>query len=358
MKNLNRCICEAIKAGDEAVIQEAYESCKMKVVSFLKKKGIGKTGAHLAEDFYNDAWTEFLIKVATGKNGFVSENLKLTNFLIGIAYNMGRNASRKNCKMTYFGDFEGAEPAYEAPILEIFGQLDRETQLKQAIAKLQPDYREVVEWTYFEEVSDAEISQRSGIKEPAVRKRRERAKKMLLEYLQEQQPQATLFNNREIPKALENDENTEIKSRDQPRVPVAAEEGIPARAAPGREGKPGRKYRGPVRTCLARRRATPEIPQNHQGPGDETQGEKIPAPPNPLVKQSYRFVRIIRKLWTVLLGMAAAFLLMVMVGATRMQPQLDIGNTSLIEADHAGRPERNHSPPRADCRFLLTIFHT
>jgi RNA polymerase sigma factor (sigma-70 family) len=345
MKNLDRCICEAIHAGDEQLIQKAYESCKNKVVSFLRKKGLGKSGPQLAEDFYNDAWAEFLIKVATGKNGFVSDNLKLTNFLIGIAYNIARNANRKNCKMTYFGDFEGAEPNYEAPILEIFEQLDRECQLKQAMAKLQPDYREVVELTYFEEVPDVEIAKRAGITKTAVRKRRERAKKTLLEYMQEpQQPQQGLFNNREIPKALENDENTEIKGRDQPRVSSVAEEGVSSRAAPQRGGKSRGKYRGSVRTFLERRSSSPKISQTHQGPGDEIEGSRVPERPKP-APQPHRFVRIIRRFWTALLGIAATFLLMVIVGSAQLDPGIEAETTAKVEAGEVLRPPTQEPGP-------------
>jgi RNA polymerase sigma factor (sigma-70 family) len=325
MKNSEQCICEAILSGNETVIRKSYEACKAKVISFLKKKGLGKSGARLAEDFYNDAWTEFLIKVATGKNGFSCADLKLTNFLIGISYNMARNAHRKDCKMSYFDDFEGAEPQYEGPILEIFGQLDRELQLKHAVSQLQPIYQEVIELTYYEKLSDETVAERLGITAVAVRKRRERARKMLQELMRTpyvQQPTTEEFNYYQgIHKALEKNENTEIQGYDPEGVGSARQKTNPDEPATERTKEPRRKYRGPSRTHTPRRGAPKKIFETDQGirhEDDRTVSARLPKHDGP---GSGVIVRLIRKIWNALAAVAASFMLITLMGDAMIMDQ-------------------------------------
>ena len=122
--------------------------------------------------------TQEVFLVAWRRMDDVAEPDKLRPFLSGIARNLARNARRK--RLTRHSILAHTEIEDRAPTpLDLSLVREDERLVSEALVALDPESREALLLYYMEEQSAAEVANRLGVSQPAVRQRLTRARRAL-----------------------------------------------------------------------------------------------------------------------------------------------------------------------------------
>lgn len=125
------------------------------------------------------------------KYEFATETIELevseewTNILIDLdrqEYNVNHKETRRHCSLEAYNlddNLLASELNVEAEVLKE----DKRRELMEAIEKLSPDQRELIQAIFFEGISVSEYARRKGVSQPAVTQRKDTVLKTLKKFL-------------------------------------------------------------------------------------------------------------------------------------------------------------------------------
>jgi len=114
---------------------------------------------------------------------------------VHLCMHRGRSAAREKRALERFHPASGEESDSEAHPLETLISAERQAQVREALARLDPEERQVLEWTYREELPSEAIGRKLGVATGAVRMRRHRAIRRLAALLGVTRPPVREFKD-------------------------------------------------------------------------------------------------------------------------------------------------------------------
>jgi RNA polymerase sigma-70 factor (ECF subfamily) len=173
-------LADRVRAGDTAAEDELVRSYGPRLLRLLR---LWMRDDDAAREILNDS---LFAVVRALRDGRVREPRHLASFIWGTAKNLTRTFRRTRARRPVHEELSPESAAYD-PRLEM-AEADRRAQLREAIARLEPTDRTILEMALVGNQSLAEIGERLGLSHDAARARKSRALKRLAERVRGHDP--------------------------------------------------------------------------------------------------------------------------------------------------------------------------
>lgn len=172
----DRALLQAMGRGDAKALERLFTRHNVRVFRFLMRIVANQaTAEELLNEVFLAAWQ--------GASRYEGKS-EPTTWLLSIAHNKAVSALRKKREVTGIDEEAAAEVADEDDTPEVSVQkADKALAMRQAIAELSADHREILDLVYYQERSVAEVAEILSIPENTVKTRMFYARKKLSERL-------------------------------------------------------------------------------------------------------------------------------------------------------------------------------
>ena len=160
-----------MKQGDDAAFEEFIRKYYSRILQYCRHHSFE---LEQAEDLTQETFLKFI-----GNLYSYHHMGRAINYLYTIAGNLCRNAAKKKKEMPVEAELLEQEIGSD----RVMEQAETQICMKQALDKLQPEYREIIILFYFQECKLAEIADILKISLPLVKYRLRRAKEELKQLL-------------------------------------------------------------------------------------------------------------------------------------------------------------------------------
>jgi RNA polymerase sigma-70 factor, ECF subfamily len=168
-------LAERVRAGDTAAEDELVRGYGPRLLRLIR---LWTRDDDAAREILNDS---LFTVVRALRDGRVREPRHLASFIWGTARNLTRTFRRTRARRPVHEELSPESAAYD-PRPEM-DEADRRAQVRQAIARLEPTDRAILEMALVGKESLAEIGERLGLSHDAARARKSRALKRLAEQM-------------------------------------------------------------------------------------------------------------------------------------------------------------------------------
>ena len=177
-------MAKLVNTGDEYSLQSLFQHFYGRTYAAV----MAITRDHqAAEDITQDAFVRAFNQLKK-----LRDPSRFGPWLGSIATNLARDYLRKEKRLVWTSDIEHANPSSEASVEEQILEREKVATLREALRLLPPEQNQVVILFYYYESRVEEIASLCGISAGTVKSRLYRARRKLLEILQEGEPEEAL----------------------------------------------------------------------------------------------------------------------------------------------------------------------
>jgi RNA polymerase sigma-70 factor (ECF subfamily) len=171
---LDETVADAFSAGDEAALRSLYDATSRLVYSFCRRSLGADLAADVTQEIYIAAWRS--------RHRYRPEQGSLTGWLMGIARFKTIDALRAAGRRPLTAD--GEEPEDRGSEESRISDVAQRMLVADALAQLPERARQMVELAFYDELTHAEIAERTGVPLGTVKSDIRRGLERLRSYLE------------------------------------------------------------------------------------------------------------------------------------------------------------------------------